>query len=548
MTQTEGTRSNFINNIERLSKKSLLGFYTYCEVTEIFAINPDKSIINVFSILVFEEHKKPPNQTTPKLLTKNIIKLKGSNFSGFGVSRYFISLEQLNRIIHDYAKNNTWQPNTKELKLDDINFTRPYFVPPDATEESPLNAALKNNFWNGSYVMELFDQKKQHFKKFLETPILLQELSEKLQPIIPIKIAQLSDRLGNVVFQFPIDILRTQFGFQGDEAITLKIAWDKRISGRLVTAISMNEFDKTHPGFTVKEITQEQEYVILNTGDSTQLTNTYLWDKKNKILLAASGGVSAARQFNLNLKLINPEPRQIVIPTINESKEIQERIQIFSNELSRGPSINEKYDEFSYREKVSGRQYSIEQTELLKNKDFIQYGGGTRRGSKEAVNDLRSLINQYGENGAWLWDPYLNAIDIMQTLFFSPHSGSDIKALGSYDQKTRKHHNCSYAQLNDWKAQQKNIFNTVGNNHYGLHLEFRVTHGKIGWGFHDRFLIFPREEQEPRAYSLGTSINSMGKDHHILQKVSHGRAVADAFQELWNQLDANQFLVWKHPE
>ena len=56
------------------------------------------------------------------------------------------------------------------------------------------------------------------------------------------------------------------------------------------------------------------------------------------------------------------------------------------------------------------------------------------------------------------------------------------------------------------------------------------------------------KDQEPRAYSLGTSVNSLGKDHHILQRVSNGRLVADAFQELWELLDADDFLVWKYPQ
>ncbi|GAA5563466.1 hypothetical protein Asch03_00962 [Acinetobacter schindleri] len=49
----------------------------------------------------------------------------------------------------------------------------------------------------------------------------------------------------------------------------------------------------------------------------------------------------------------------------------------------------------------------------------------------------------------------------------------------------------------------------------------------------------------PRAWSLGTSVNSLGKAHHIFQEVSDGRLIADAFESLWTTLDHQECLVWK---
>lgn len=548
MKNRKEAASRFINDLRRLSSAGVLGFYNGCEVTEIFGVQPDRKIVNVFSIFVFEEREPISEQTIPVFLTEKLITLKGSGFNGFGVSRYFLTVERLYQVINDFIEHDSWQPSGEELLISKLDFTRSYFVPPDATDEVPVNNTLKNNFWNGSYVLELFAQSKNHFNIFLEKPSLLQELSEKLQSVIPIRFASLSDRLGNIIFQFPVNVLRTKFGFRGDIAISLEMAWDHRVLGRSLMAVSLNKFDNTYPGFAVQEIGFTKKCITINTGDSTQITNTFLWDSEHQILLAASGGVAAVRQFYLHSHPIGPEPRQIVMPVSNGTSELRQRLKISGGDIGGGSLIGDQEDEFSYRDQINARKYSQEQKELLVKKDFVQYGKHTGRGYEEAIADLRSLISQYGGYGVWLWDPYLSAIDIMQTLFFCSHGGVALRALGSSDQKTRKQLGYSYDQLECWKSEQQAIFNTEGNNYHGLRLEFRVRHGDIGWSFHDRFLIFPMKDQEPRAYSLGTSVNSLGKDHHILQRVSNGRLVADAFQELWELLDADDFLVWKYPQ
>jgi hypothetical protein len=81
----------------------------------------------------------------------------------------------------------------------------------------------------------------------------------------------------------------------------------------------------------------------------------------------------------------------------------------------------------------------------------------------------------------------------------------------------------------------------------GLRLEYRIKSGQAGWGFHDRFLIFPKADFHALAWSLGTSVNSLGTQHHILQRVDDGQPVADAFVDLWEQLDQPEHLIWKTP-
>ena len=100
--------------------------------------------------------------------------------------------------------------------------------------------------------------------------------------------------------------------------------------------------------------------------------------------------------------------------------------------------------------------------------------------------------------------------------------------------------------LPEWIIEQKKCLKNNSNNH-GINLEFRVQHNNYGWKFHDRFLIFPNFNSKVKVWSLGTSVNSLGKKHHILQEIKNARHILDAFNELWNQLQHESCLVWKYP-
>ncbi len=169
--------------------------------------------------------------------------------------------------------------------------------------------------------------------------------------------------------------------------------------------------------------------------------------------------------------------------------------------------------------------------------------------SDVALNDLRKLIREKDENGVFLWDPFLSATDILKTLFYSKTAGVPLKAIGSINDTVKMVYQKKGMSISDIIAEYKTILENPKHNNLGLNIEFRVQHSNYGWAFHDRFLIFPGDElKKPEVYSCGTSINSYGKNHHILQKVSHPQPVVDAFNELWNKLNHPDCLVWKFPK
>jgi hypothetical protein len=102
-------------------------------------------------------------------------------------------------------------------------------------------------------------------------------------------------------------------------------------------------------------------------------------------------------------------------------------------------------------------------------------------------------------------------------------------------------------QTQTFAEKQRETFASTKSNLHGLRLEYRIKTGPAGWAFHDRFLIFPKIDSGALAWSLGTSLNSLGKRHHILQQVDDGQLVMDAFDELWQELNEPEHLIWKTP-
>lgn len=84
------------------------------------------------------------------------------------------------------------------------------------------------------------------------------------------------------------------------------------------------------------------------------------------------------------------------------------------------------------------------------------------------------------------------------------------------------------------------------SNHYGIRAEIRCQWAEYGYSFHDRFLmVLSADKNKPFVWSLGTSVNSLGNKHHIIQSVEHPQMIVDTFEELWDDLSASECLVWK---
>ena len=284
-------------------------------------------------------------------------------------------------------------------------------------------------------------------------------------------------------------------------------------------------------------------------------TRHIFFDKNTQLILASSDRSVSLSEILLTQYVRSHEPRVFRINYPN-GRTTNHRIEVSSPQpVNIGTRLTETYTLW-----IKNRLYEEETTEQERTLSFVQYGRN-KDDRKKALQDIQTLINRHGEGGVCLWDPYLMYFDIMETLYFCQFYNAPFKAIGSFDKKKKDIYKNELLINSEEDLNVKNYMKinarklslSLENNNFGINLEFRVQHGNYGWKFHDRFLIFPSvggsDEVNSRveAWSLGASINSLGKQHHILQKVSNPRNILDAFNELWTKLNNPNCLVWKYP-
>jgi hypothetical protein len=532
------------NEIARCIEPGLLGFYTHFEVTEVFASLPDHAQpINVFTILVAEE-RLTDAQEQPRYLNPERIILRTLKGWSFGIKRYLKPIAELVPSLDDLCSNGTWHASGHLLSVAKLVSIPAQFVPAENAGSVPINRVLKNNFWSGSHIFEWVDTTKTRLKALFDDPPALQELSEAVRKYVPIGLASLSDRLGNILVQLPVTIIKSKFGEMRETGeLTVDIAWHPKAPPRTLRVLCETEDDGAISGFNSRNLDQPQ--MLLPMQDGEGLRRAVLWDEPNGLLLAASGEMSFIRSIELAMQIVGGEPRVFSVPNATGG------FDDYRVGVSPRP-IKNMVGDASFnpvREWRQSRIYREEASRLRQSRAFKQYlpqSGRQQTSHEEAIEDVRFLIRQNGQDATWLWDPYLSADDIIKTLFHCPYADADLRALSDAQGFEAEQSSTSTSKTR-FIEQQRAFFTGIKSNWSSLRLEFRARIGMAGWSFHDRFLLFPVTRTGAQVWSLGTSVNGLGKQHHILQRVEDGQLICDAFEDLWRQLDQPEHLVWKKP-
>lgn len=536
------------NEIDLLLTPGALGFYDHVEVIEIFSLSPEKEVSNIFTLMIAEELSfSTPNKE--QFLTKELIHISTMKNWGFGIKKHHLSLEELKERLISLSEQKQWcEAQKKILKLLRLDKK---FVSPDSFEIVPLNYILKNNYHNGSYIIEWFDQGKENHYQLLSDPLSLNDLSNEIRKVLPISISPLSDRIGNFILQIPPKILMSKFGLtnvSNDYMLNCKIAWHSGAIPRdLIINCHLSEVDKLCEGYYTKILKKTDDELTFPISSKRDHVGT-IWDPENNLILCKtrpSAFISPNGEFSTSTSTMTDR----ILPTSNGEKKVGVWI---PNNI-----IKSKASHVNLTNWTNERIYESDSKILKERREFVQYNpkGKDKRISKDnAINDLLYLINQHGANAVWLWDPYLSYQDIFSTLLHNPHSKSLMRAISSLEtppcnNKSGQQHVVSSQSNSAILQTYKENFNALPNTtKKTINLEFRCKTGDNGWNFHDRFIIFPGNNynQKTQAWSLGTSVNSFGTSHHILQQVTDAQLIANAFIDLWDSLSRKECLIWSN--
>lgn len=386
-------------DFDLLIEKGNLGFYNSCEITTIFLYDNNlRKAKNFYTIAVFEERERSDTNESTFITDKPVSINKKYRL---GIIRYQKSIEELEKDFTTLLKENRWSYNGDDLIIGNLKPLPKQFIPTDSTVIIPLNSVLKNNFYNGSYILEFFDQEKEELRDVLESEKLLDKICTCIRGFLPIDLLYIRDRIGNIIFQFPSRMLALDAkSLSTWEGIEAQIAWHPLFNDLDQISIQTSgHFDKNIMGFCqLDQINHHSNE--LYSGNSNHMNSTIVFNKENGLILS-SFSASFMRHIHMTTDVSKPyqEPRTIK-----------------------------------------------------------------------------------------LFDQENNLVDTIE-----------------------------------------------------VPIVYRVGKQKT----HDRFIIFPFKNGKPRAWSLGTSINSFGEKHHILQEVSNARMILDAFMELWEELQDPKCLVWR---
>jgi hypothetical protein len=533
--------------LRRLLQPGLIGTYNHIEIVELFAVPRGGGPLNVLSIVVLREGD-PDTDTAgdTRFLTPERIRVAGLKDWIFGVAQTFRSMSALDHALEELSKTGTWALSGRPLAIGPLRPQPPVFAPADGTTPVPMNRLLKNNFWTGSHVFRLLDSTKKSFDPFFVDRRRLQSLSDAIFPYIPLQLAGLPDFLGDVLIQLPVTVLVSDVRTPRNEhQLTVSISWRPGATPRPLRIAARARSDELLAGAAVSGRFDTATRLPVN--GHLQSVESELWDDDN-LLLSATALTSTIERIQLNVNVMGHEPRLFIAPD-PAGKPVAARISLIDH-TERSRIGNEPTTDANFW--LVRRQELEEARRLAETRDFVQYRpkADSHDERERALSDVRYLIDTHGASGVDLWDPYLTAVDLLQTLFWCCHANVPLRALtdGRDTPRSAASANSSLelgAPKPSFSNRQRATFIRDSGNLEGLNLEYRSRAGPEGWEFHDRFLIFPKRRSGPLAWSLGTSVNSLGAAHHILQRVSNAALVAGAFDDLWNALSKPLHLIWK---
>ena len=515
-----------------LSSEGNYGFYKSCEITSIFLINnSDKKIYNYYMLINFDENDvidkaKITNLTNSPFSIKTDLKL--------GICKYYLKVDEILDFFNTLVDKNEWLFNGQSVLFKNkLSLIPKQYIP---TENNLCNV-LKNNFINGSYIIELFDDEKLILKDLTYSE--KEKINNEILKYLPINLNIIFDRVGNVIFQFPSNLISAKIHSSKEwDGVKLEIAWHHLLKEKkAINTIAEVELDGSIIGFGLSE--ENSSDLFVKTSNSEALMRTKIYNKENSIIYSTFSG-TFTKGFNLNMGIgsQHSEPRTI----IKDGKTVE--IELYSYEHSFNKNQNVEKD---YYQHILKRTRENEILELENRKEIKQFCKNGNEERENALLYIRDIINQYGVSSIYLWDPYIRYQDILDTLYYLKKTSIPMKVITSFGSDTK---NIFEAEKgNDYltfKNEQQHNFSSCSNNR-GIDIEIRCKHDNYGWSFHDRFIIFPADDPFafPHAWSLGTSINSAGKaGHHIIQKVPNSRIIQNAFDNLWDALNHSDCILW----
>lgn len=305
-------RENALKDFNLLIQSGNLGFYQSVEFVQIFIFDKNlRKSINFFSLFTFSEKEYNGNESS-EFLTDKLMEI--SDRYSFGIIRNTFSIESIKHIFSDINSGKFFIDEDECIISDKLYLLPKTFVPKMNLKNSPLlNEVIKPNYWGDNYIIEFFDEKKiifadrdnqrEYFDKVCNCVNSLKTIS--------INLSKVYDRIGNMIFQFPITLYKTSiesnrdsvsFIIKNEAHPRLKIA--KNLSVTIRTTL-----DDVITGFFSYEINELSSSQYCNVGDDNFIETTVIDEQTNLILHYSLLVLLKRISYGMNIGIQNSEER-----------------------------------------------------------------------------------------------------------------------------------------------------------------------------------------------------------------------------------------------
>lgn len=550
MNKSEIYKKNIANqDFNLLLTPGVTGYYQGCEITQVFIFDKRiKKTKNFYTLFCFDELETLYDLKTDFISTERI-----------GLSNDFLAGIIRKRITISTAKQMFMDIQSGKLVIDDscsispelILVPKVFVANKDSNETSFVNYMLKPNYWGDNYIIEFFDKEKKIFDDE-DSEILISKLKKEILKYCPINFEKTYDRIGNIIFQFPITEIK--YGICSDDTLSQIHFKLERHPKTINNNIQINVkacLDDTITGFNMIESKMSSIDHCFVLGDDNNVHTEVINLKNNTIL--QNNSYHFIRNFNFNGLIGSQysEPRTIIYRDGITS----EKIELFSNMNTQYSSRNIYYDEIIRKRRQNNEI-------IQKSNDYFVYNEDNDKATniQNAFNFIHSKLERISDiKEICLWDPYLCAADIIETLYWEK-TGIPFRCITEVSNIKKKINKSKFQKITEIlfskkKRKKRDIFSEVKieqkeyflshSNNLNVKLKFLGQHDGYGFKFHDRFIIFiPYDPTNiPTVYSLGISVNQLGSSHHMIQKVPDPRLILHNFELLWNEFDNTDCLI-----
>ena len=529
------------DELNTLLQHGNLGYYDYCEIVQIVLFS-DAHAINYFMNIDFKSKHKA--EIPFSYLTEKPISVT-KNYK-LAISRNTISVEQFLTLYCEAAKNGIWKYDGKEVIIDDAFITDRKFIPesdPTGGQYNifvPLEYGLYGSKFMGNYYIHELFSKKTKLHEILQEETIQRIQSEMKKCKLNFRLDKMRDRIGNVVCKFAVEVLISTPKSFGENGIELDFSLKR----------------KEEPHRYCLHVFQEHDGVIYKNvvDDNFDCSSVRVNPNQSKTIISVIDITTGLTLFcgRFDYSVYSNYYSQITPPTIVAQIPNQRTLHFDDHEeVIELPNVQMMGPVYTFyeMEMSSQRKLKLDDDWFYKQGYLKAY---TLNEHKNAIRDIVSIINSnllWDLQELWIIDPYLVADDLISTAVRSAKKGIIIKALSNClmiqnNKETKESMEASNFEV--FRKAQHEKLQTVLGKETDIKLEYRTVRNGHGVPFHDRYIMLKYALNKDRVWSLGASINSIGKCHSIIQVVEAPDVLLTLFDKLWMQTDDEECLLFSN--